>query len=401
MKRKELSVAIIGGGIGGLAAALSLLRSGADVHVYERAKELSEVGAGIQVSPNASRILHGLGLARTLSDMGVKPLAMHQRRWDDGRTLLRTPLAEAMEAAFGFPHYQMHRADLLDTLARALPAERLHIGHSFTGLVDHGDHVEATFENGTHISVDALVGADGIHSAVRHVLFGPEKPHFTGCVAYRGLVPADRLTHLDLEVTCQVWMGPGKHFVHYYVQNRRLVNFVSAIEQDTWTRESWTDRGEVADWLAAHEGWHPQVRDIIGAADETFIWALFDRRPMARWSVGRVTLLGDACHAMLPFMAQGAAQAIEDGATLATCLSRTAAQNVSDALRRYEAFRLPRASRVQGLSEINKMRFHLPDGPAQQARDTEMARGTTDWSSKAVAWLYAYDAGRPGSSPID
>jgi salicylate hydroxylase len=397
MKRKELSVAIIGGGIGGLAAALSLLRAGLDVHVYERAKKLSEVGAGIQVSPNASRILHGLGLADALANMGVKPLAIHQRRWDDGRTLLRTPLGEAVEAAFGFPHYQMHRADLLNTLARALPAERLHIGHHFTALVDHGDHVKATFENGLHISVDALVGADGIHSAVRHVLFGPDKPHFTGCVAYRGLLPADRLTHLDLEVTCQVWMGPGKHFVHYYVQNRRLVNWVVAIEQDTWTRESWTDRGEVVDALAAHEGWHPQVRGILGAADETFIWALFDRRPMARWSVGRVTLLGDACHAMLPFMAQGAAQAIEDGATLATCLSRTAAQNVSDALRRYEAFRLPRASRVQALSEINKTRFHLPDGPAQQARDAEMARGTTDFSSTAVAWLYGHDARRPES----
>jgi salicylate hydroxylase len=395
MECKALSVAIIGGGIGGMAAALSLLRAGADVHVYERARTLSEVGAGIQVSPNASRILHGLGLARALSNMGVKSLAIHQRRWDDGRTLLVSPLGEAVEAAFGFPHYQMHRADLLNTLTCALPAERLHIGHHFTALVDHGDHVEATFENGMHISVDALVGADGIHSTVRHALFGPEKPHFTGCVAYRGLVPADRLTHLDLEVTTQVWMGPGKHFVHYYVQNRRLVNFVAAIEQDTWTRESWTDRGEVADWLAAHEGWHPQVRGIIGVADETFIWALFDRKPMKHWAAGRVTLLGDACHAMLPFMAQGAAQAIEDGAALAACLSQTAARDVPKALRRYEALRLPRASRVQGLSEVNKTRFHLPDGPAQQARDAEMARGTTDWSLKAVAWLYGYDAGRP------
>jgi salicylate hydroxylase len=196
-------------------------------------------------------------------------------------------------------------------------------------------------------------------------------------------------------------MGPGKHFVHYYVQNRRLVNFVVAIEQDTWTHESWIDRGEVADALAAHEGWHPQVRGIIGAADETFIWALFERRPMKCWSVGRVTLLGDACHAMLPFMAQGAAQAIEDGATLATCLSQTATRDVPEALRRYEALRLPRASRVQGLSEVNKTRFHLPDGAAQEARDAEMARGTTDWSLKAVAWLYGYDAGRPENSPIE
>jgi len=180
MQREQLSVAVVGGGIGGLAAALSLLRAGVDVHVYERARTLSEVGAGVQVSPNASRILHRLGLAEALASLGVKPLAWHQRRWDDGRTLLRTPLAEAVEAEFGFPHYQMHRADVLDALVRALPAERLHVGHRFTALVDRGDHVEASFENGVDIKVDALVGADGIHSTVRHVLFGPEKPHFTG-----------------------------------------------------------------------------------------------------------------------------------------------------------------------------------------------------------------------------
>ena len=394
----RLPVAIIGGGLGGLTAALSLLRAGVDVHVYERARTLSEVGAGVQISPNASRVLHGLGLADALAELGVKPLAWHQRRWDDGRTLLRTPLAGAVEAAFGFPHYQMHRADVLATLVRALPRERLHIDHRLSTLVDRADHVEAAFDNGTRVKADALIGADGIHSTVRHMLFGPEQPRFTGCVAYRGLVPAARLAHLDLEVASQVWMGPGKHFVHYYVQSRRLVNFVAIIEQDSWTRESWTDRGKLADALTAFEGWHPQVRSILEAADDTFIWALFDRKPMARWSVGRVTLLGDACHAMLPFMAQGAAQAIEDGATLAACLSGARTSHIPDALRHYEALRLPRASRVQALSETNKTRFHLPDGAAQQARDAEMAQGATDWSLKAVAWLYGHDAAEPERS---
>jgi salicylate hydroxylase len=393
VSRKDISVAIIGGGIGGLAATLSLLRAGFDVHVYEQARALSEVGAGVQISPNASRILHRLGLAEALAKMGVKPLAWHQRRWDDGRTLLRTAVAEAMEATFGSPHYQMHRADVLDSLAGALPAERLHVGHRFTALIDRGDHVDVEFENSSRISVEALVGADGIHSAVRRVVFGPENPRFTGCVAYRGLVPADRLAHLDLEVSSVVWMGPGKHFIHYFVQSRHLVNFVAIIDQDTWTRESWTDRGNISDARAAFAGWHSQVRGILEAVDDTFIWALFDRKPMARWSVGRVTLLGDACHAMLPFMAQGAAQAIEDGATLAACLSQAGAQGVPDALRRYEALRLPRASRVQALSAINKTRFHLADGPAQRERDAEMARGTTDWSLGAVAWLYGHDAG--------
>jgi salicylate hydroxylase len=392
MAGNGISVAIVGSGIGGLAAALSLLRAGVDVHVYDQARVLADVGAGIEISPNASRILHRLGLAETLARTGVKPLAWHQRRWDDGRTLLRTPLAAAMESTFRSPHYQMHRADVLEGLARALPAQRLHLGHRLTALVDHGDRVEVAFDNGSCITVDALVGADGIHSTVRRVLFGPENPRFTGCVAYRGLVPADRLAHLDLEVTAQLWMGPGKHFVHDFVRNRELVNFVAVIEQETWRRESWTDRGEVADALAAFADWHSQVREVIKAVDHTFIWALFDRQPMASWSVGRATLLGDACHAMLPFMAQGAAQGIEDGAALSACLSGIGAQHVPAALRQYERLRLSRTSRVQALSAANKERFHLPDGPAQLARDAKMASGATDFSLNAVRWLYGHDA---------
>jgi salicylate hydroxylase len=382
-----MSVEIVGGGIGGTAAALCLLRSGIDVHVYEQARELREVGAGIQISPNASRVLHRLGLADALADMGVKPLAWHQRRWQDGRTLLRTPLAEAMEAAFGSPHYQMHRADVLRTLVSALPTERVHVGHRLTGVVDHGDRIEAEFENGVTINAE-----------VRGILFGPEQPHFTGCMCYRGLVPAERLAHLDIPVEAQIWMGPAKHFVHYYVRNRQLLNFVAVIDQDTWTKESWTDRGDIADAIAAYEGWHPQLQGILQAVDETFIWALFDRPPMQRWSVGRVTLLGDACHAMLPFMAQGAAQAIEDGATLAACLAKRGKKEVVDALRLYEARRLPRTARVQALAVNNKTRFHLSDGPEQVARDSEMSKSVTDFSLHSVAWLYGHDATQVGDA---
>jgi salicylate hydroxylase len=389
----SISAAIVGGGIGGLSAALSLLRAGVDVHVYEQAGALREVGAGVQISPNASRILHHLGLAGPLAATGVRPLAWHQRRWDDGRTLLRTPLAGAAESAFGAPHYQIHRADLLAALVDALPAERLHTGHRLTQLVDRGERVEAEFDNGARVSVDALIGADGIHSRVRHVLLGPESPRFTGCVAYRGLVPAERLAHLDLEVTAQIWMGPGQHFIHYFVSGRRLLNFVAVIDQDAWTRESWTERGDIADALAAFAGWHPQVRAILGSVDETFVWGLFDRAPLPRWTAGRVALLGDACHPMLPFMAQGAAQAIEDGATLAACLSRLGKSRIPEALRLYEAHRVPRASRLQAMSADNKLRFHFPDGPEQQARDAAMASGSTDWSLSAIAWVYAHDAG--------
>ena len=391
-----LTIAVIGGGIGGTAAALSLLQGGFDVQVYEQTSELREVGAGIQISPNASRILHRLGLADQLANLGVKPLAWHQRRWQDGQTLLRTPIADAMEAAFGSPHYQMHRADVLRTLANSLPSECLHIGHRLTGFVDHGDRVEAQFQNGARTNVDVLVGADGIHSTVRQFLFGPEQPHFTGCMCYRGLVPAERVAHLEIPVEAQIWMGPGKHFVHYYVRGRQLLNFVAVIDADTWTKESWTDRGNVVDALAAYEDWHPQLRGILGTVDETFIWGLFDRPPMRRWSVGRVTLLGDACHPMLPFIAQGAAQAIEDGAALATCLVEAGKEFVVEALGRYERCRLPRTARVQALAASNKARFHFPDGPEQIERDAEMAKNVTDWSLHNVAWLYGHDAAQVG-----
>jgi salicylate hydroxylase len=388
---RATSIAIIGGGIGGLAAAASLLRAGLDVQVYEQAKALGEVGAGINIGPNASRILHRFGIAEQLAKSGVRPQTFDQRRWDDGRFLVRAPLGEAVETTFNAPYYTLHRGDLHRAIAAAVPADRVHLGHHFMHLVDRGDRVAAHFENGVSISADVLVGADGIHSVVRHALFGPEKPRFTGCVAYRGLVLSDRLKHLDLERTTQIWVGPGRHFVHYFVSAGKLVNFVAVTEEDSWLRESWVDRGEIPDALEAFEGWHPQVLSIIGSADETYKWALFDRSPLPRWSVGRVTLLGDSCHPMLPFMGQRAAQAIEDAATLKGCLEKLS-DDIPAALRLYERLRLPRASRLQGMSAINKARFHLPDGQAQAERDAEMAIGATDWSWAAIAWLYEHDA---------
>ena len=366
MTQNDVSIAIVGAGIGGLTAALSLHRAGFDVHVYEQASTVSEVGAGIQVSPNASRVLHGLGLADDLAETGVRPLAMHQRRWQDGRTLVRAPLGDVVVEAIGFPHYQMHRADLLATLLRALPAERVHVGHRLVGLADHGDRVEARFESGDTVTADVLVGADGIHSLVRETLFGPQDAHFTGCAAYRGLIPSERLADLELEVTSQVWMGPGKHFVHYYVQAERLVNFVAVVEQDSWTRESWTDQGDLAAALAEYDGWHPQVRTILGSVDETFVWALFDRAPLERWSVGRVTLLGDACHPMLPFMAQGAAQAVEDGATLTACLLREGkTSRGACGSTRSSASRAPRRSR--GSPPRTRSASTSPTGPSSRS----------------------------------
>jgi 2-polyprenyl-6-methoxyphenol hydroxylase-like FAD-dependent oxidoreductase len=390
MAHKDIEIAVVGGGIGGLAAAISLLQAGFDVHVFEQSRVMREVGAGLQVSPNASRVLHRLGLADELAKLGVRPFAFHQRRWKDGRTLLKTPLANAVVEAFGYPHYQSHRGDILSMLVAALPSDRLHTGHRLTDFADRGDRIEAEFENGSRIATKALIGADGIHSTVCHLLFGAGQPRFTGCVAYRGLIPAERVKHLDIEVTAQLWLGPGKHIIVYYVAGKRLVNFVANIEQASWTRESWTDRGSVSDLQTGFADWDPKLRAIIDAIDETFIWGLFDRAPLQRWSVGRVTLLGDSCHPMLPYIAQGAAQALEDGATLTACLKKYS--DVVEALQRYEALRLQRATHIQGMATANKTRFHLRDGPAQRERDAKMAEGGTDWSIKAIAWIYGYDS---------
>lgn len=383
-------VSIIGGGIGGLSAALHLLKAGLDVQVYEQAPRITEIGAGIQISPNASRLLHRLGLKPAMDGVGVLPVGVHQRRWDDGRTLQRAPLGPEVAAAFGAPYYHFHRADLASLLADAVPRERLHLGHRLVGLEQKGERAIARFDNGAAAEADLLVGADGIHSRVRALTFGPEKPRFTGCVAWRGLVPAERIGHLDIPLVSHSWWGPDAHCVHYWVAARRLMNVVCVVEHGDWTSESWTDKGEVADVLARYAGWHPIVRGLIGAFPETFVWALHDRAELPRWSDGRITLLGDACHPMLPMMAQGAAQSIEDGAALAALLAALP-DDVPTALRRYEEARKPRATRLQQASAANRRRFHLPDGPEQQARDAATAK-SGDRSMANIGWLYAHDA---------
>ena len=392
MTSAPLTIAVIGAGIGGLTAALSLRQAGFAVDVYEQAPELTEVGGGINMGPNAVRVLYRLGLAEGLLREGVRPRGTHQRRWQDGRTLQRARLNPLCEELYGAPHLTIHRADLLSIIAAGFPAEHIHLGRRLVDFADRGDHVEARFADGSRVETDVLVGADGIHSTVRAGLFGDEPPQFAGCVAYRGLVPVERIADLGLELGSQSWVGPGGHFVHYFVSRGRLLNFVGWTEHDEWNREDWTDRATVERALAAFADWHPQIRRIIGAAETCFIWALFDRDPLPVWSRGRVTLLGDACHPMYPFMGQGAAQAIEDGAALAACLGAAADGDPAVALQRYEWLRLPRVSRLQAMSRANKTRFHLPDGPEQEARDAAWAEAG-DRSPEALRWLYDFDPG--------
>lgn len=390
-----LRIGIIGAGIGGLTAAVALHQAEFDVDVYEQAAELTEVGGGINMGPNAVRVLLRLGVGPALDRDGVRPLVTHQRRWQDGRTLQRSALNPLCEELYGAPHLTIHRRDLLAAIASGFPSNRVHLGHRLTGFVSRDNGVDVSFENGARCAVDVLVGADGIHSTVRGKLFGDDAPLFAGCVAYRGLVPVERIADLGLELGNQSWLGPGGHFVHYFVSGGRLLNFVGWTEHDTWNREDWTDRATIDRALLAFDGWHEQIGRIIGAAETCFIWALFDRDPLPHWSVGRATLLGDACHPMYPFMGQGAAQAIEDGAALAACLL-AGGDDVAAALRRYEAVRLPRVSKLQAMSRANKTRFHLRDGAEQNARDAELARAA-DRAPDALRWLYEHDPGAVGA----
>jgi salicylate hydroxylase len=385
-----MRIIVIGAGIGGLSAALTLGRSGFEVQLFEQASELREVGAGVQISPNATRILHRLGLEEPLRRFGVRPRAVVIRRWADGHVIAHQPLAGACERNFGASYYHFHRAELLDVLSAAVPDGVLHLDHRCVGLTQHKDRVEVRFHNGAIADADVVVGGDGIHSTVREAILGPESPHFSGHVAYRGLVPAARVAHLGIEVVASSWWGPNHHFVHYFVgANARYLNWV-AITPGDWRIESWTATGEVADALKEFEGWHPEVHAIIGSVDATNRWALYDRDPLPRWTVGRVTLMGDAAHAMLPYMAQGAVQAIEDAAVLAKCLEQADAHDAEAALQRYEQTRKPRASRCQEGSRRNGVMYHLADGEDQRNRDANLASAATAPLPQNT-WLYGHD----------
>ncbi|SNT55014.1 salicylate hydroxylase [Asanoa hainanensis] len=382
--------AVIGGGIGGLVAGLALRQAGLDVRVFEQAPAVGTVGAGIQLAPNATRVLAALGVLPAVRRGAVEPTAFEFRRWDDGRVLSSTPLRAPVESAYGAPYLHVHRGDLVAVLADAVPVE---VGARCVDVLPGDRDVELRFAGGRRERADLVVGADGIHSVVRQVILGTADARFTGHVAFRGLIPAARVADLPVGHTSTVRMGPGAHCVHYFVSAGRLLNVVCVIEEDSWTRESWTDHGDPAELRAAFAGWDPVVRALVDALDAPLKWALFDRLPFARWSEGPVTLLGDACHPMLPYGAQGAAQAIEDAAVLAACL-RDAAADVPAALARYELLRHDRTARVQELSRGNATRFHLPDGPQQRDRDAAIA--STYGLSPDIDWLYGFDPLDPG-----
>lgn len=380
---------MVGGGIGGLGAAAFLHRAGLDVVVHEQARALTEVGAGLVVSPNAARLVRALGQFDVFRERAVRmEVGWEFRRWSDGRVLSAQPLGAGVEERFGEASYVAHRADLLDVVRRAVPESAVRLGSKCVEVRAGETEAELVFADGTVTTADVVIGADGLHSTVARAFGAPARPRFSGVCAYRCLVPADRAPEFALRPAHTLWLGPDHHLVHYPISGGRLVNIVAFGPAHDWQVESWTAEGDVDDLRAEFAGWAPPLTDLLAAADSTGRWALLDRDPRESWSRGPITLLGDAAHPMFPFFGQGAAQALEDAAVLAGCLAADLADPPA-ALLRYEALRRPRATKLQELSRDRAHTNHLPDGPDQRARDAAFA---ADDPLARNAWIYSYDA---------
>ena len=358
-------VIVAGAGIGGLCAALSFARQGKQVIVCEQSANLAEVGAGLQISPNALKVLRELGLVPALKPLAFVPHNAVIRHYQTGEYYLKAPLAAEAELRYGAPYWHLHRADLHRVLVTA--CEEAGVTLMLNAAVEkyqqdqqdqQAHQVCLTLKDGRTLSADLLIGADGIRSAVREQMLGAERATFMGQVAWRGVIPVSEL-QCDIQPDACVWVGPGRHFVSYYVRGGDYVNFVAVEERDDWRSESWREEGDIDALRHAFSGWHPEVSGLLKSATHTFLWALNGREELTTWHSGRVALLGDACHPMLPFMAQGAAMAIEDAYVLSQCVAR---YPLADALKHYEQDRKPRATKIQQMSKANAGLYHMQGG---------------------------------------
>jgi salicylate hydroxylase len=388
-------ILIAGGGIGGLAAALALLQRGFDVEVYEQARELKEVGAGLQLSANGNRALYELGVGEVVRLLSCEATGKEVRLWSTGDTWKLFDLGSVSVERYGYPYFTVYRPDLLAVLAagvRALKPDAIHLGARVQGCEDSGDGVLLRMQHG-EARGDALIGADGVHSNLRQALFGADAPEFTGLMAWRGVIPIERLPERMRRMVGTNWVGPGGHVVHYPLRGGSLMNFVGIRERDDWQVESWSVAGAVDECLADFHGWHDDVQLMIRAIDVPYKWALMHRAPLPRWSVGRVSLLGDACHSTLPFLAQGAVMAIEDGFVLARALEAHA--DVAIALRHYEEARRARTTRMVEGAAANTKRFHNPELAHVEGARAYVER---EWNEERVKeryeWLFTYDVTR-------
>ncbi|MFI0461904.1 MAG: FAD-dependent monooxygenase [Ilumatobacteraceae bacterium] len=388
-----MKIAIVGGGIGGLTTALALSQNAHDITVFERSAGIREIGAGVQISPNAGRLLHSLGLGAAYSEISVNPHRVVLRRWEDDSIIRATDLDESFLSQHQVPLANVARNELVEILGSAVAA-RANVTLKFSThvvKVEPGDaSSEVIFADGSSQSFDIVIGADGIHSVVRPCVGGIDKPRFSGSAAYRALVPRSAVEDLPIDVTNR--MGPDRHVVSYFIgRNRSHLNLVCISPEDSWETESWTEQGTMEDLYSRFEGWSPDFLSLLGRIEEPiFRWALYDREPLEQWGIGTTTLLGDACHPMLPFMAQGSCQAIEDAIVLARCLSDANTSDAASALRRYETARQGRTAQVQTSSVMNRDLFHMVDGKEQKDRDLIFSISPPGMS--ILDWVYEYDA---------
>jgi 2-polyprenyl-6-methoxyphenol hydroxylase-like FAD-dependent oxidoreductase len=380
MGKEKLSFAIVGAGMGGLAVAATLRKIGVDVRVYEQAPRFARIGAGVQMMPNSMKVLRGIGIEERLRRISFQPYSHLNREWDTGGIMRELPMPESL---FGAPYLCMHRADLHEALASTVPPDSIYLAKKLAALDQGSRRVTLRFADGTRTEADAVIGADGVHSAVRDIIVGPDAPIHKGRIAYRAVFPSSLMNGFDIGRSRTKWWGPDRHIVIYYTNpSRSEVYFVTSVpEPAEWlTRESWSAKGDVKELREEYAGFHHDVRAVLDACPDCHKWAILEREPLARWSSGRVVLLGDACHPMTPYMAQGAATAIEDAAILARCLDELNCEDIERAFERYEAHRKPRTSRIQAISSAN----------------TWMKGGDGDTS-----WLYGYDAWNVPLTPTE
>ena len=387
-----MKVVIAGGGIGGLSAAIALCKVGFEVEVVERASALQEVGAGLQLSPNATKGLASLGVLEAVAAISSMPETLEMRIGRTGQKVFSIPIAREARNRYGAPYLHAHRADLIDILSRAAvqAGAQIRLGARVSAYVRDDAGLRVGLDTGAILPCDLLVGADGVRSTVRRQMLGEEAPRFTGAVAWRMTAPADVAP--DLPQSAIVWAGPGKHAVTYRIRRGTLINFVGVVETRDWRSESWDQTGDPVELAKIFGDWASPIPDIIASASHCFVWALFDRDPLPSWSEDRVTLLGDACHPMPPFQAQGAAMAIEDAVVLAKCLN---AEGVSQAsLQRYEKLRKPRTSKVLASARANMGVFHRSNVVTQAATYGPMKLADRLFPSFVRSrqdWIYGYD----------
>ena len=389
-------VLIVGAGIGGLTLAHALLKRGLSVRVLENAGALENVGAGIQIPPNAMKVLRALGLETAVSARAFRPTAIEARMGQTGRGVFKIPLVEYAVERWRAPYLHIHRADYIAALSESLPKETLQFGARAVGYIQTEPGVSVTLSDGSSIQGAYLIGADGIRSTIREQMLGPDAPEFTGNMAWRAVVPTDRLGELAPNPTACAWFGPGRHAVTYRLGAKGdLINFVGVVEREDWREEGWSVRGDTAEALKDFSGWHSVIQRVIENADTLHRWALFDRKPLSRWTEGRVALMGDAAHPMLPFLAQGAAMAVEDAWVLAEVIAGSLEQGQD--LSEYQKRRLPRTRKVQAASRANMGLFH------KQTRAAQLATYGSMWMAGKVVpnivhrrmdWLYGYDAAK-------